>query len=580
MNPKKLVQKWLGKLIPTRHRGSYNTINQQIGVGSSLTADRLHAAITQAEQGDTQQLFAVYQEMLTDSYILSLLESRKRAAVKDKIRFQPTDKDNPNDVAAADLANKMFKGYAPADGELDDWQLALGAMVEGALFPVVLLSKRFTPSSRPGMQYELAGLKLVHPQLLDWTSGALRIADVDCQGSRTGTFHSPDPAQYVKHQGHLMTTNLNRGGPMRSLLFWWLFATMNRDWWVRFLDRFGSPFLIGKFNDGDDEGRAILESAFSAATKLLGVVVSNETEVEVESTSGGNSTGEAFERFRDTARKEMAILILGQNLSSESSSTGLGSGVSDLQSDVRDDMVEFDHTRLEMTLQRTVTQFLAFNGIQGDVDILFGGKKPTDLVKLGTAISNFKTAGLIVADESLSDLSAEVGYTIVRDTPTPGPLPIPDPTNPVDPTLPTPTSRKSLAGIQIQAAQKVLSEVTLKQTSPGVGKRLLASLGFDDEEAAQMIDEAGKFKPTPFSAEFDFENATDKAVNVAAAKLSRLLRESLSPVRQILADSQSPEDLEKRLAVFYAGLNLEDRASVTEDLLSSLAANGAIQPFS
>jgi len=503
MSLKSKIQSYLGRLIPRQHRHTFNPTLDNIGAASSLDVNKIHDAISQANAGNTMALFGIFQEMvLTDNYIQALIDSRKRSALKDSISFPPVDKKNPLDVAASKAAEMMFAGYTPNADEVDDWQLAMGALMDGTVWPVVFLSKRYAPSTRPGLRFDLQGLKLVDPLLLDWTRGKLMLADTSDNGNRLGTFHEPDPAQYIKHQGHLLSISGNRGGPLRSLLFWWLFATMNRDFWSRFLDRFGAPFLVGKFNDSDDEGRATLESAFAAASKLLGVVISSETEVDVVQTSGGNATGEAFEKFRNVARKEMAILIAGQNLSSESSSSGMNSGQANLQGDVRDDMLDFDHKRLGMTLLRTVRQFLNINGFTGSVDVVFGGKKATDIQALGSALANFKNAGLIVADESLADLSAEAGLTIVRDLP---PAPV----------------------------------LTLSAT----------------------------------------DDPIQDPIHLAAAKLSRLMRASLAPVRSILAESQSPEDLEDRLSLFFADLSLADRSQVTDDLLATLAANGAANPF-
>ena len=499
----------LAGLVPSRHRNHYSGVGRNVGLASTLSADVLLSAVQDAENGNTQPLFAIFTEMVaTDNFIQSLLDARKRAALKDAIKFVPKDKDNPIDVQAATKAEMLFDGYNPDECELDDWQLALGALMDSVVWPKTLLSKRFSPSTRDGLRYDLQGLKFVDYQLLDWTQRKMMIADTDEEfGHRLGTFHVPDPAQYMIHQGHLQTSGLNRGGPMRSLLFWWLFASMNRDWWARFLDRFGAPFLLGRFNDGDDEGRAILENAFSASSKLLGVVVSNETDVEVTQATGGNATGEAFEKFRNVARREMAILICGQNLSSESGGGGgLGDGTATLQGDVRDEMKEFDQARLGFTLKRLVRQFLTINGYGGQIEVTFGGKKALDLVQLGAAVQAFKGGGIIVSDESLGDLSNDVGYTMVRDTPA---------------TLPPPPT------------------VTTLSADPS-----------------------------------DAESANSQAIRQASAKLARLMRETLSPVRTLLAESQSAEDLEERLAAFVAPLSLEDRSKVTEELCLALAVNG------
>ena len=42
----------------------------------------------------------------------------------------------------------------------------------------------------------------------------------------------------------------NWGGPMRSIIFWWLLGHMGRDWWARYLDKYGSPFVVGKYDQG------------------------------------------------------------------------------------------------------------------------------------------------------------------------------------------------------------------------------------------------------------------------------------------------------------------------------------------
>jgi hypothetical protein len=68
---------------------------------------------------------------------------------------------------------------------------------------------------------------------------------------------------------------------MRSILFWWLLATMDREWWARFLDRYGSPFLLGTYPRGDADSRSVMERAFALAVKLGGLVVSADTKVEL-----------------------------------------------------------------------------------------------------------------------------------------------------------------------------------------------------------------------------------------------------------------------------------------------------------
>lgn len=418
MNP---LTKFFTNLLPRRHVTRWLDRHQPASTLPGLSVDRLGAAIRNAEGGDTRGLFAVYRDcVLADCWVQSLLGARKMAALKDALVFSPKDKSAAEDVAAAQFADRFFlSGYNAADEEIDDWQLALATLLDGVLWPVAVVSKRFAPSRLAGVRWDLAGLKLVDPQLLDWGGeGCLRIAETGATGERLEQFHAVDPARYLKHQGHLLTVPGNWGGPMRAILFWWLFATMNRDWWVRFLDRFGAPFLKGSYDAGDDQSRTELEAAFAASSRLLGVVVSKETEVDVVSVQGGNATGEAFERFRNVARREIAIAILGQNLSSESAPTGMNSGTSDLQGAVLRALTDFDQGRLAMTLGRTLRQWLVINGHFGAVEVMFGGKPAGDVEKIGQAMAHFASAGLTVSDEALPELSAAAGFALVRTPPT------------------------------------------------------------------------------------------------------------------------------------------------------------------
>ncbi len=128
------------------------------------------------------------------------------------------------------------------------------------------------------------------------------------------------------------------GGPMRALLFWWLLRTMSRQWWAQFLERYGQPFLKGKYTKKED--RAVLERAFRVAQKLGGIVVSASTEAEI--VQAANTSGDHYKSFIECCNLEISKLIVGQTLSSNVQPTGLGSGVAALQGQVRGDLRRMD----------------------------------------------------------------------------------------------------------------------------------------------------------------------------------------------------------------------------------------------
>jgi phage gp29-like protein len=181
------------------------------------------------------------------------------------------------------------------------------------------------------------------------------------------------------------------------------------------LDKFGNPFLVGKFDRNDNKSRAVLERAFKLSTKIGGIVINRETQVELVQ-AAASQTGEAFERFHAVCNREMSKLILGQSLSAEAQPTGMGSGTSNLQGEVREDIREWDELKLCETLREQLfVPFLRINGLRGNCSIQWGGKKAVDAKTIADALAALKNAGLRLAEKGLDELSQIFSLPIERD---------------------------------------------------------------------------------------------------------------------------------------------------------------------
>lgn len=496
---KKLVASW----IPTKRVTILNNLHDSRSRGPGLDVDALHSALRQAEGGDVRELFAIYRDViLSDAHIQSEFSKRKLAVIGDTSLILPGDKRNKDDVAAATLVDAMIMG-------VPGWLRAVGHLLDSVLWPVAVVEKVFRPTATG---YVLAELVPVPHELLDFNGGILKIRETDLAGNPTNVAHPPDPRRYIIHRSHLLTTPDHWGGPMRSILFWWLFGAMDRDWWARFLDRFGSPFLVGKYEQSDDQSRWMLEKAFSAAVKIGGLVISKDTQVELQQASQ-QSAGDAFEKFFTISRREISKLIVGQTLSAEAQSTGLGSGVANAQAGVRDDYRQFDSKVMGETLRdQLFRQYVLINSIPGQVPtIAWGSVSIGESEVTGALLSSLSTAGLRVTDEGLESLSEKLGLQIER---VPGP-----------------------------AAAPKLDEMTT--FSAWVPSRL--------ERADAALEEISRR---------------------GAAPLAQAFRGSLSPVRQMVLDSTSPEDLQSRILKSYSDWPAGRVAEVIEQALVAFAANG------
>jgi phage gp29-like protein len=405
----KAIQQFFRDLIPTKTVTRFDTRAMHVALAHTLTVDRVQAIFRSAEQGQVEELFALYRDiLLAHSHLQGRFADRKRAVLGDTWTVQPFDKKRPEDAEAADALWPLI--HHP------DWITACNHLLDASLWPVAVVEKVFRPSSVAGLTYEIARLVPVPHDLLDFSAGRLRIRDTDEAGRPLSTCHDADSHRYIVHHGHLLTMPDNWGGPMRSLVFWWLLGTMGREWWARFLDRYGSPYTVAKYDSGDEDSRSVLMSALALATKLGGLVVTRETEIEIKQ-AATTDAGAAFEKFHDICNREISKLILGQTLSSDAQATGLGSGVATTQEGVRQDIRQFDARLLGATIStQLATQFLRINGRKGAPPLFVCGTvSPAELKAIGDFLTSLKTGGMRVADEGIEILSERAGLPLERD---------------------------------------------------------------------------------------------------------------------------------------------------------------------
>lgn len=398
------------KLIPTRTViVRSDTRYDPESATSSIDVDSLHGTIEEARAGDTRRLFALYRDILVGTaHIQAEFNTRKLAIVGERPNIQAVSDDPGAPQVIRDHVADMWRGCSGT-------REAITHLLDACLWPVSVVEKTYRPTTG-GLRYTLASLKPVPYHLLDYMEGRLRIRDVDCHGQPLQTFREPDPSRYIIHRGHLLTSVPdNFGGPMRAALFWWLFATQGRDWWVRFLERFGSPFIVGKYDTASPGDRSLLSNAFSAATRIFGLVVSRDTEIELHA-AATTSHGEAFSDFHGSANRELSKLILGQTMTSEAQSTSLGSSQAQVHNEVRGDIRQFDSLSLGQTLREQLfVQFAQINGFDASFcpDITWG-TDATDAATMSQALTAATSAGLQPADIALPVISARLGFQVER----------------------------------------------------------------------------------------------------------------------------------------------------------------------
>lgn len=505
-------------LTPRRRKSEIAPLFKHAPIAHTLTASRLRAILDAAENGDTIELYGLFEEIVgNDAHTLAEFSKRKMAILNVAPTLTPFDPDEPDDVTAFEACRTL--------PDHPDFLDAMKRLMDSHLFPVSVLEKNYSPSYKPGLRYELSALKAVDYRLLSYvTDRKLKIEGLTESGNPNGQYSEADRWRYIVHRGHMLTSPDYWGGPMRAILFWWLFAAMDRDWWANFLEHFG-PFVVGKYEQSDDASRGILMRAFSTARRLFGLVISKETDVEVHDVMATNE-GDAFMKFATFAHDQISKVIVGQTLSADAKPTGLGAGTSGLHGEVRDDIRQWDNVVLGNTLRTQLfAEFLLINGIPGRPPrIQWGGEEVDDTAVIATMIKTLKDAGLQPTDDAIPTISERMGIEFERVAPPPPPTP---------------------------------------PTVPG----LLPPGGKPKPDAALAATHQHNHGPDPL----------DSIASAGSADLARALRSTFAPLARIIRESKSAAECEAQVAAFTAGFKPGEAASVMENSLVAFAANALVK---
>jgi phage gp29-like protein len=480
----RVLTKFVGRFIPTAPRHRLSDREQPVSTISWIDADAMHGILQEAEDGYTERLFTLYRDIMSDAHTQGEINKRKLVVLKETPVFAPADPDNAAAVMAAEMCAAAWDG-------LKGKREALTHLLDSAaVYPVSIVRKQFRPGrSGSGLRYDLASLTAVPHHLIDYRDGVLKLRDVSADGRALSTYQAPSPMEYMQHRGHLLTSFPDKwGGPGRAIVFWWLFKTMDREWWGRFLDRFGAPFLVGKYEPDDHRARGELATAFAAATKIFGITIPAGSSVDMVQ-SAASSTGDAFEAFHRVANDELSKLIVGQTMTTTASAGGIGGTQAEVQAAVRDDIAAFDAQALATTLREDLfDQFLSINGIGAPRPLIrFGGQAPATMESTGGWLQALTAAGYEPGEDAEAYLGEVGGFAVRRKAGMPG-LPIPLDAG-ADATLALAANEAAAFSRAMRGRHAAMARAIRESDGPGdLDRRLLAAIGGDGAAADLLAD--------------------------------------------------------------------------------------------
>lgn len=147
------------------------------------------------------------------------------------------------------------------------------------------------------------------------------------------------------------------GEALLSRLYWpWFYRHNGWRFWGKFLERFGSPLLVGKSQDPKAMVAALLQAHSNAV-----VGVGREDGVEAVGVASGNN-GQAFDLFEAAVVRRVQKVVLGQTLTSGTDGGSGNRALGQVHDAVRTDKRNSDLKMVTETMQRVVNALCELNG--------------------------------------------------------------------------------------------------------------------------------------------------------------------------------------------------------------------------
>lgn len=306
---------------------------------------------------------SAYDDLLYDAQVRSCMSSRKAGVSKLKFELEGKEAD-PKIVdfiqKTFDRFNyhKLFRkilgcvayGYQPIE---IDWEVR-----EGRIVPAKIEAKpvewfcfgeknelRFLSRKHPVTGEELPPMKFVCP-------------------TNDETYKNP------------------YGTSVLSLCFWpAMFKKGNFKFWVAFTEKYGSPWLVGKYAPGTSkENQNILADQLENMVQDAIAVVPDTSKIEIIEAAGKSASADIFDKLKDACNADISKAILGQTLTTELSSTG-SLAAAQTHNEVRKDIILSDARIIEETLNQIVRWTIDQNFGQDVIAPAFRFSEPEEVNK-------------------------------------------------------------------------------------------------------------------------------------------------------------------------------------------------------
>lgn len=234
---------------------------------------------------------------------------------------------------------RIFDLYADVelDGHLSGiWKKRVSSVVNKKLmftkdgeedenFDILIKSKRFRQLRKKLLRYHsfgIVGIEFIPGAVFDWKEIPVK----HIRPEKKLITIEPDGENGFEYEGSSTLWVLeNDDEPLGFMLKaapYALFKKGNYGDWAQYVEIFGQPVIITKYDGYDEKTRTLLENALETAGSSLRLMLPKQAEFDIKDGKTSNGDGKLQDTFKNALNNELSILVLGNTETSTSDNGG------------------------------------------------------------------------------------------------------------------------------------------------------------------------------------------------------------------------------------------------------------------
>lgn len=378
-----------------------------------LTPSKLSAILEQAEDGDIAAQYQLFEDMEEkDTHIMAEMGKRRRGLLGLDWRIDPP----PNATAQEKKLTEAVTGWM---AELEDWDETLFDLTDA-------IGKGFVCQE---IEWHRADGLWLPDSITHRPQAMFRIHNGYRQELRLRTNHpAGEPLQpfgWVTHVHKAKSGLIERSALFRALVWPYLFKNYSVGDLAEFLEAYGIPVRLGKYNSGasEKEKQTLLRALLSIGHRASGIIPAG---MEVEFREAVKGNGQPFELMINWCDKAQSKAILGGTLTSQADGKTSTNALGNVHEEVRRDLLEGDARQVARTITRDLIWPMVV--LNAPIDSYrrcpkfeFDLSEPEDIKTYAVALPRLVDVGLEIprdwAQERLGIPKPEAGQPILARKP-------------------------------------------------------------------------------------------------------------------------------------------------------------------